>query len=131
MITQVHLKSELAFPLRMQTQIQMRMQGRRETTHKAPRFFSRLPRTPSTLFPLPLTVQRRKRIGEPQAAIASFFFGGNVEGKRKGVGGCGRGGEKLLGPYMVFPRPSRIAFDVFAFEPLTQSRPAPKVTPRP
>src|SRR5580700_1461906 len=40
------------------------MQGRRETTHKAPfdklragtRFFSRVPCTPSTLFPLPLTV---------------------------------------------------------------------------
>jgi hypothetical protein len=37
------------------------MQGRRETTHKAPRFFSRLPRTPTTLFPLPLTVQQKKK----------------------------------------------------------------------
>jgi len=40
------------------------MQVRRKTTHTAPRFFSRLPRTPSTLFPLPLTVQQQKKISD-------------------------------------------------------------------
>jgi len=44
------------------------MQGRRETTHKAPRFFSRLPRTPSTLFPFPSTVQQEKKNATTSAA---------------------------------------------------------------
>ncbi len=43
-------------------------------------------------------------------------FSASVEGKRKGSGeGAGGARGKLLGPYMVSPRPSCIAF-VFAFE---------------
>jgi hypothetical protein len=39
--------------LKNQEQYEMRLQGRREKTHTAPRFFSRLLRTPSALFPFP------------------------------------------------------------------------------
>ncbi len=80
------------------------MQGRRETTHKAPRFFSRLPRTPSTLFPLPLTVQGKRQnaaafgkrfahhlhvtIGAHDCArcYATRFLEGGLRGKGRGVG---------------------------------------------
>ena len=58
------------------------MRGRRETTHTAPRFFSRLPRTPGappirrrgapTLFPLPLTVQQKKIV---EGAYPAFLPG--------------------------------------------------------
>jgi len=61
------------------------MQGRRETTHTAPRFFPRLPRTPSTLFPLPLTVQQKKR-EESRNPVRPFLSGGRLRGKGKGVG---------------------------------------------
>jgi hypothetical protein len=91
------------------------MRWRRETTHTAPRFFSRLPRTPSTLFPLPLTVQHKRRGGRRLSLLLRW----TVRGKGDGWGGCGRGGKKLLGPYVVLPAPPALHF-VFAFEASTQ-----------
>jgi len=47
---------------------------------------------------------------------AAFLFLRAVEGKRKGSGeGAGGAREKLLGPYVVFSRPSCIAFQ-FVFK---------------
>jgi hypothetical protein len=89
------------------------MRGRRETTHTAPRFFSRLPRAPSTLFPFPSTVQRKKKEKITEDEDFSSCKG-RLRGKRNGSGeGAGGAREKLLGPYLVFPRPSCIAFHVF------------------
>jgi len=103
----------------------MQMRWRRETTHKAHAcgsFRRILPRTPSNLFPLPLTVQQKKNMIALTAYSVNFPCL-TVEGKRNGSGvGAGGAREKLLGPYLVFPRPSCIALNVFAFDPVSQQR---------
>jgi hypothetical protein len=102
------------------------MQGRREKTHTAPRFFSHLPCNPSTLFPFPLTVQAEERWRTTAAhEISSDFlanFPASVEGeKEKGGEGVGRGGEKLLGPDVVVPAPPDISIFLLSFSALGNS----------
>ncbi len=85
------------------------------------RFFSRLPRTPSTLFPLPLTVQAPKcrmrrrfvRSRRPSStwavghsiakSLSCTHFRGRVEGKRKGSeeGAGGARGKLFACPELV------------------------------
>jgi hypothetical protein len=51
------------------------MQGRWETTHTAPRFFSHLPRTPSTHFPFPSPSKaKNKTAAELYASSGNFRF---------------------------------------------------------
>ena len=62
-----------------------------------------------------------RRLNGEVAGMDLFYRA--VEGKRKGSGvGAGGAREKLLGPDMVFPRPSCIAFE-FAFKANTQNLP--------
>ena len=63
------------------------MWGRQETIYKAPRFFSRLPHTPSTLFPLPLSVQQIKIKDFGAIRVCGSSSTGAVEGKSEGGGG--------------------------------------------
>lgn len=49
------------------------MRGRREKNHTAPSFFSRLPRTPTTPFSFPLTVQGGKEEDGIEEAIDDHF----------------------------------------------------------
>jgi hypothetical protein len=52
------------------------MQGRWETTHQAPRFFSHLPRTPSTHFPFPSPSKAENRVpAELRVSSGSFCWG--------------------------------------------------------
>src|SRR5580704_3695974 len=71
------------------------MRWRRETTHTAPRFFSRLP--PHPLHPLSTSPNRPAQKAGGEDAYRFFCVGRLGE---KEMGGCGRGGKKLLGPYV-------------------------------
>src|SRR5580704_7999394 len=71
-----------------------------------PRVF--LPPPPHPLHPLSTSPNRpaedEKEPSCPRRSLCSSPRG-RLRGKEKGWGGCGRGGEKLLGPYVVFSAP--------------------------
>jgi hypothetical protein len=78
------------------------MRWRRETTHTArPAETSPLPHP---LHPFSASPNRpaQRPVGD---AFGFFSLPWTVRGKGDGWGGCGRGGKKLLGPYMVLLAP--------------------------
>lgn len=105
-------------------QTERKMQVRREKPHQAPRGFSRLPRTPSTHFPLPLN---RPSGDIPTLAIAlpieldpDCRFASvqshhrTVEGKRKRVGRVSGGAGKNFWALIWFS-PPLLTFTRFDF----------------
>src|SRR5271165_2505256 len=72
-------------------------------------------------FPSPgIPGEGKKRDRASKARIAIFPAAGRLRGKGKGMGGCGREGEKLLGPYVVFPFPPAL-HSAFSRAPLKGS----------
>src|SRR5580658_479730 len=99
------------------------MQGRRRKPHKAPIPARRDSlRTPSTTFRLPLTVLPQIQKAESFVKIVPFSPRGRLRGKGDGWGGCGRGGKKPLGPYLVLSAPPALHFAFESAPPRTSSR---------
>jgi len=77
--------------------------------YKAPKVFP--PPLPHPPHPLSFSPQRLSREYENEKTVLpSFLRAGRLGEVERGWRGCGGGGRKTLGPYMVFPRPSCIAF---------------------
>ena len=119
---------------RRSTKCEMQCGGGGRTTIRPLRWSPQAPpRTPSTHFSFPSTVlhaalsdlrldfdgMRSARAGAAGRSDKAAAVLRTVEGERKGWGGCGRGGEKLLsstrrlnpkGGLIWFSRPSCIAF---------------------